>query len=73
MYIFTNRLKLIAISLVFLGALGWGYSYVNSKKSLEEIKVMLAEEDSHHETAAVTTEHMPGEHAAVESHSDDHA
>ncbi len=73
MYIFTNRLKLIAISLVFLGALGWGYSYVNSKKSLEQIKVMLAEEGSHHDTTAVVAEHMEGEHVAADTHSNDHA
>lgn len=78
MYIFTNRLKLIALSLVFLGALGWGYSYVNSKKSLEEIKVMLAEEDSHHGEAVIATEHSSDnhaestDHASMDSHSAEH-
>ncbi len=84
MYIFTNRLKLIAISLVVLGAAGWTYSYVTSKKSLEEIKIMLAEEDSHHGPVADVESHAPAEqmhaeethseaHVTAETHGDEHA
>jgi len=47
MYTISNRLKIFSISLIILGALGWSYSYVNSHKSLEEVKEMLAYESSH--------------------------
>ena len=40
MYTISNRLKIFSISLIILGALGWSYSYVNSHKSLEEVKEM---------------------------------
>ena len=60
MYTISNRLKIFSISLIILGALGWSYSYVNSHKSLEEVKEMLAYESSHgdsHEDSHKVTNH----------------
>jgi len=47
MYTLSNRLKIFSVALMFLGAIGWFYSYSNSHVSLEEVKTMLAEEASH--------------------------
>ena len=47
MYTLSNRLKIFSVALMFLGAIGWFYSYSNSHISLEEVKTMLAEEASH--------------------------
>ena len=60
MYTISNRLKIFSISLIILGALGWSYSYVNSHKSLEEVKEMLAHESSHgdsHDDSHKVTNH----------------
>jgi hypothetical protein len=60
MYTISNRLKIFSISLIILGALGWSYSYVNSHKSLEEVKEMLAYESSHgdsHDDSHKVTNH----------------
>jgi len=60
MYSISNRLKIFSISLIILGALGWSYSYVNSHKSLEEVKEMLAYESSHgdsHDDSHKVTNH----------------
>jgi hypothetical protein len=62
-----------------LGALGVGYGFMTSHKSLEEVKTMLAEEVSGHaeETAHAVVEHAEDTHgeetAHVESHDDKHA
>jgi len=48
MYTISNRLKIFSVALIILGALGWGTSYMSSHKSLEEVKIMLAEEASDH-------------------------
>ncbi|MDX1700492.1 MAG: hypothetical protein R3250_07745, partial [Melioribacteraceae bacterium] len=48
MYTFSNKLKVFAIVLIILGAIGVVSGFMNSHKSLEEVKVMLAEEASHH-------------------------
>ncbi|MBT8273280.1 MAG: quinol:cytochrome C oxidoreductase [Bacteroidia bacterium] len=48
MYTFSNRLKLASIILIILGVVGWGYSYMNAHNTtVEDVKVMLAEEASH--------------------------
>ena len=41
MYTISNRLKIFSITLIVLGALGWGYSYVNSHKSLEGVLMRI--------------------------------
>lgn len=71
MYTISNRLKIFSISLIILGALGWSYSYVNSHKSLEEVKEMLAYESSHgdsHDDSHEVTNH--GSESNDDSHSE---
>ena len=71
MYTISNRLKIFSISLIILGALGWSYSYVNSHKSLEEVKEILAYESSHgdsHVDSHEVTNH--GSDSGDDSHSE---
>jgi len=48
MYKFSNKLKTFSFILMILGALGVGYGFMTSHKSLEDVKLMLSEEASHH-------------------------
>ena len=49
MYTFSKRLKIVSILLFVVGAVGWGTSYVASHRlNLEDVKILLAEENSHH-------------------------
>ncbi len=69
-YKFSNRLKMGAIVLMVLGALGVGYGFITSHKSLDEVKTMLVEEASHHGGGhGAAAEH----HAPADAHADDHA
>ena len=53
MYTFSKRLKIVSILLFVVGAVGWGTSYVASHRlNLEDVKILLAEENSHHEGGA---------------------
>jgi len=60
MYTFSNRLKVFAIVLVILGAIGVVSGFMSSHKSLEDVKVMLTEEASHH-----GSEHVDATHEVV--------
>ena len=78
MYTISNRLKIFSISLIILGALGWSYSYVNSHKSLEEVKEILAHESSHgdshgdsHEVANHGSESNEDNHSELSHHSNE--
>ena len=78
MYTISNRLKIFSISLIILGALGWSYSYVNSHKSLEEVKEILAHESSHgdshgdsHEVANHVSESNEDNHSELSHHSNE--
>lgn len=78
MYTISNRLKIFSISLIILGALGWSYSYVNSHKSLEEVKEILAHESSHgdshgdsHEVANHASESNEDSHSELSHHSNE--
>ena len=78
MYTISNRLKIFSISLIILGALGWSYSYVNSHKSLEEVKEILAHESSHgdshgdsHEVANHGPESNEDNHSELTHHSNE--
>ena len=52
MYTLSKRLKITAMSLMILGAMGWVISYTDSHHlTLENVKVMLAEEHAHHGAA----------------------
>ena len=61
MYTFSNRLKVFAIVLVILGAIGVVSGFISSHKSLEDVKVMLVEEASH------GSEHVDATHEVVAS------
>jgi len=50
---------------MILGALGVGYGFMTSHKSIDEVKTMLVEEASHHGGHAVE-----GTHAVVDAHAD---
>ena len=76
MYTISKRLKIFSISLIILGALGWSYSYVNSHKSLEEVKEILAYESSHgdshgdsHEVTNHGSESNDDSHSELSHHS----
>ncbi len=65
-YTFSNRLKIVAIILIVLGAIGWGYSYYSAHHTtLEDVKTMLASEDHHDGGHGEETTHH-------EESSDDH-
>jgi len=85
MYTFSKRLKITSLVLIIVGAIGWISSYNSSHHlTLDDVKVLLAEEDAHHGVAEV---HDDGEahaamiHAASENdhhheeahHDDEHA
>ena len=55
MYTFSKRLKIVSILLFVVGAVGWGTSYVASHRlNLEDVKILLAEENTHHEGGAAS-------------------
>ncbi|TXE06731.1 quinol:cytochrome C oxidoreductase [Gelidibacter salicanalis] len=67
MYTISNRLKTFSIILIVLGVLGVAYGFMTSHKSLEEVKIMLAD-DGHGGGHDVPTEaHVV---AGVENHAD---
>ena len=67
MYTFSKRLKIVSILLFVVGAIGWGTSYVASHGlTLEDVKTMLAEENSHHGDA----EASHGEETTQTNHHD---
>ena len=83
MYTFSSRLKIFAIVLIIIGALGVTYGFMDSHKSLDDVKEMLAHEGSHGDHGAKADTHAvvahdthPAKadaHHADESHGDSHA
>ena len=79
MYTFSNRLKIGAIILTVLGALMVGYGFMDSHKSLDDVKTMLAEEASHghhgggHAEEATHEAMSKDSHGETEAHGDAHA
>jgi hypothetical protein len=75
MYTFSNKLKTFSIILIVLGALGVVYGFMASHKSLEDVKVMLAEEASHHgghdEEASHAVAETHDTHATIDDHKED--
>ena len=69
MYTLSKRLKITAMSLMILGAMGWVFSYTASHHlTLEDVKVMLAEENAHHVAAHGNGgNHSPANHASNEA------
>ena len=73
MYKFSNKLKTFSFILMILGALGIGYGFMTSHKSLEEVKIMLADEASHHGGSHDNAHADPhNAHPAKASHGDTH-
>ena len=71
MYTFSKRLKIVSISLFVLGVIGWGTSYVATHGlTLDDVKVLLAEENSHHGAAA---SHGEETHHDVQTDGEAHA
>ena len=75
MYTFSKRLKITSLVLIIVGAIGWISSYNSSHQlTLEDVKVLLAEENAHH--GASEAHHEAGDaHATTATHSvneDDH-
>ena len=71
MYTISNRLKIVSLILIIVGAGLWTTSYISSHVSVEDVKTMLAEEASSAggHGAEVTT-HEP---AATDSHGEEEA
>jgi len=68
MYTFSNRLKIVSIALIFLGAIGWFINYNSAHHvTLDDVKVMLADEAAHghgdHGDAHATAADAHGENA----------
>ncbi|NVK08433.1 MAG: quinol:cytochrome C oxidoreductase [Tenacibaculum sp.] len=72
MYQFSGKLKMLAIALMILGALGTAYNFMSAPKTLEEAKEILAKQDAHHggghEAAATHADEGHAEEAKVEKH-----
>ncbi len=82
MYTFSNRLKIVSLILVIVGAGLWMTSYMSSHVTVEEVKTMLAEESSHggghgeatSHAATTTDAHGDTSHdVAADDHGDEHA
>ena len=74
MYKLSKRLIITAITLILLGAIGWVSSYTASHHlTLEDVKVMLADEHAHHGVAAHHSEdsHNKVDHALHDTAHDD--
>ena len=89
MYTFSNKLKVFAVVLIILGAIGVVSGFMSSHKSLDEVKVMLADEAAHHgsgheeaahaesavshEATAESDDHAATAESTTEHHEDEHA
>jgi len=59
MYTISGKLKTVAFALMIIGAIGVVVGFITSHKSLDEVKEMIAEHDSHGgEHDAETVEHV---------------
>jgi len=75
MYTLSNRFKIFSLSLIILGSLGWFYSYSTSHLTLEEVKVLIAEESHHgsHSDDMHNMTHQNEKHHNEDSHHLDEA
>ena len=74
MYSLSNRFKIFSLSLIILGSLGWFYSYSKSHLTIEEVKILLAEESHHgsHSDHTHSMDHQNEIHHNEGLHEDDH-
>ncbi|OUS01311.1 quinol:cytochrome C oxidoreductase [Flavobacteriales bacterium 33_180_T64] len=84
MYTFSNRLRVVAIALMILGAIGVAYGFMTSHKDFDQVETLLASESHHGEGHGETAGHdeakdhdshvteashaEPAEHAQVDEH-----
>ena len=79
MYKISNGIKIFSFTLILLGSIGWGYSYMESHKTIDQVKEMLIHESSHGSSHSDQTEHMEQineDHhndSQESSHNDEHA
>ena len=75
MYTLSNRFKIFSLSLIILGSLGWFYSYTASHLTLDEVKVLIAEESHHgsHSDDMHNMSHQNEKHHNEDSHHGDEA
>ena len=79
MYKISNGIKIFSLTLILLGGIGWGYSYMDSHKTIEQVKEMLMHESSHGSSHGDQSEHMEktneDHHNDLNesSHNDEHA
>ncbi len=75
MYKISNGIKIFSLALILLGSIGWTYSYMESHKTLDQVKEMLAHESSHGDETAHMEEANEEHHndAHESSHKDEHA
>ncbi len=52
MYTFTNRIKIVSLALMIIGALGIGIGFVSAPSTVEEAKAMVASHDDGHGSAS---------------------
>ena len=74
MYNLSNRFKIFSLSLIILGSLGWFYSYSKSHLTIEEVKILLAEESHHgsHSDHTHSMDHQNEIHHNEGVYEDDH-
>ncbi|WP_299682491.1 quinol:cytochrome C oxidoreductase [uncultured Tenacibaculum sp.] len=83
MYQFSGKLKMLAIGLMVLGLIGTAISFMNTPKTLQDAKDILAKQEASHHGAhggghgeATKEHHGDAEHKTVEhkenAHKDDH-
>ena len=75
MYTLSNRFKIFSLSLIILGSLGWFYSYTASHLTLDEVKVLIAEESHYgsHYDDMHNMSHQNEKHHNEDSHHGDEA
>ena len=75
MYTLSNRFKIFSLSLIILGSLGWFYSYTASHLTLDEVKILIAEESHHgsHSDDMHNMNHQNEKHHNEDSHHGDQA
>jgi len=79
MYNFSKKLKLTAVVLMVLGAIGMGVGFMSAPKTVEDVEAILAHESAHdagHESEHTATTHDAHNNhkaeAAHEAHADEH-
>ena len=70
MYKISNGIKIFSFTLILLGSIGWTYSYMESHKTIDQVKEMLMHESSHGSSHAVQSDYM--EQINEDHHNDSH-